>query len=274
MSRWPEIPTPEPSGPYSASVQITATPREQRTHRGYRRIFDELFERGRATVLTQTHVQDAPPAEGGRWGMSVVLTTSQSQVNAQLQDLTRQAHALAGAKHWPTGARGSAHITVRSIERHRVQIPALDPLRTRCAAALERTAAQVRGPIRLRVHGLTLSPSGVMGCLYPIDPIDAVEPEADRFAVRLRTELGPDGWFEERYQRIIWHMSLLHFADHITQPSALVDWVHARRDLDLGVVEAGAAHLATFRHDGQRPWVVALATAPLTTMRRRTSTPA
>ncbi len=175
----------------------------------------------------------------------------------KLEALTWQAHAVTGAGHWPTGVQGSAHITVRSIEVHRTQIPAEDPLVARCAAALQRTSDHIRKPVRLRLAGLTLTPSGVMACAYPIDPT------ADRFAARLRAELGPDAWFEDQYERNIWHLSIIHFAGPLLHPRALVDWVHARRDLPIGDIQIDAAHVATFEHDGQRPLVVALATVPL-----------
>lgn len=40
---------------------------------GYRAVFDRLFARGERAVRSGTHYRDTPPADGGRWGISVVL---------------------------------------------------------------------------------------------------------------------------------------------------------------------------------------------------------
>jgi hypothetical protein len=239
-------------------VQIAATEQGQRTAHGYRRIFDDLFEKGQHAVLTQTHFQDSPPTNGGRWGTSVVFTITAAS-GEQLEEIARQAHIVAGAGHWPTGISGSAHITVRAIELHREHIPADDPLIARCAAALERTFAHLPRPVTLRLDGLTLTPSGVMACAYPIDSA------ADDFSVQLRAELGSDAWFEDQYDRNIWYVSLLHFAGPLTHPRKLIQWVNARRDLAIGDIAIDAAHLVTFAYDGHRPIMVALASVAMDT---------
>ncbi|MBF9131347.1 hypothetical protein I0C86_20615 [Plantactinospora sp. S1510] len=93
--------------------------------------------------------------------------------------------SVAGSGHWPTGAPQAVHFTVRAIEAYRPDLSVDHPLVVRCAAALHR-AAQMSRPVRLQLRGLTLTPSGIMACGYPVDTA------ADDFAARLGVELGAD----------------------------------------------------------------------------------
>jgi hypothetical protein len=172
----------------------------------------------------------------------------------RLGAVTADVLAVAGDRHWPTGAPEAVHFTVRAIEAHRPSLSRADPLATRCATAMEKAAAAV-GRVRFRLDGLTLTPSGVMVCAYPAD--DA----ADAFADRLEAELGDDAWFEAEYQRDIWYATLLHFASEVRDPGALVDWVSVRRRLDLGLVEVDTTELVSFRYNGLQPVRVRLAQA-------------
>jgi hypothetical protein len=173
---------------------------------------------------------------------------------SRLAAVTADVLAVAGDRHWPTGAPEAVHFTVRAIEVHRAGVSRDDPLVARCAAAMEKAAA-AWARVRFRLDGLTLTPSGVMVCAYPVD--DA----ADAFAEQLGDELGDDGWFEADYQRDIWYATLLHFAAEMRDPGALVEWVSARRRLDLGVVEVDEAELVGFRYNGRQPVRVRLARA-------------
>ena len=163
---------------------------------------------------------------------------------------------MSGDGHWPTGTAGVAHFTVRALEAHRSAIPDDDPSVARYAAALRCAASRSR-PARLRINGLTLTPSGVMACAYPDDPA------AGEFAARLAGELGEDAWFEADYNREIWYSVLVHFTGPLTNPPALVDWVGARRDLDLGGTHVGAAELCRWRFNGTQPVPATLASAAL-----------
>ncbi|MGW4463004.1 hypothetical protein [Micromonospora sp. NPDC004704] len=233
----------------------SGAPREVvRSSTGYRAAFDRLFDQGRTAVQTGNHYRDSPPVDGGRWGMSVVLQPD-ARYAMRLAEVTAAAQLVAGAAHWPTGAPDAVHLTVRAIQAHRSVIPANDPLATRWAAALGRAAAASR-PVRLRFQGLTLTPSGVMACAYPADSA------ADDFAARLAEELGEDGWFETGFVRDIWYATLIHFSGPIRHLVDLVDWVAARRDLELGQTIVHEAELVRFRYNGRQPIRVALATAP------------
>ena len=206
-------------------------------------------------MLSGAHFRDVPPVEGGRWGMSAVLLPD-TDATARLAAVTAQAMTLAGPGHWQTGAPEAVHVTVRAIEVHRRVVPTNDPLVGRCAGALRRAAAASR-PIRLRLGGLTLTPSGVMACAFPVDEA------ADEFADRLGHELGADGWFEAEYQRDIWYATLVHFTGDIRDRHGLVEFVARRRRLDLGHTDAGAAELLRFRYNGCQPVRQGLACAEL-----------
>ncbi len=202
-----------------------------------------------------THYLDTPPADGGRWGLSVVFLPDRAAA-ARLAAVTAEAMELAGPQHWPTGAPEAVHFTVRAIEAHRSVVPPEDPLVMRAVAALGRAAAGAR-PVRLRLGGLTLTPSGVMACAFPVDDV------ADEFAGRLGVELGADGSFEADFHRDIWYATLVHFTSEISDANGLVDWVAARRDMELGVVCAHSAELLRFQYNGRQPVRVGIARAEL-----------
>ncbi|WP_199853131.1 hypothetical protein [Plantactinospora sp. BC1] len=224
---------------------------------GYGAAFDRLFVRGRDAVLAGNHYRDSPPVDGGRWGLSVVLPPDPACA-ARLAAVTAEALAVAGPDHWPTGTPEAAHFTVRALEAHRSGVRAGDPLVRRASSALRRAAAACR-PVRLVLRGLTLTPSGVMACGYPVDPA------ADEFAARLGGELGADAWFEADFTRDIWYATLVHFTGPLRDPVGLVDWVAASRGLHLGDVVVGAAELLRFRFNGRQPVRVPLARAPFGT---------
>jgi hypothetical protein len=188
-------------------------PRDLRRN-GNAAAFDRLFERGRAAVLSGTHHRDTPPVDGGRWGLSVVLVPEGDPAR-RLAEVTAEAMDMVGPGHWPTGTAGAVHITVRALQAHRSAVPVDDPLVERCSAALARAAARSRA-VRLRMCGLTLTPSGVMACAYPVGAA------ADDFAAVLSVELGADGEFEARFCRDIWYATLVHFTGDIRDPAEVL----------------------------------------------------
>ena len=207
--------------------------------------FDQLFEAGRAAVLAGRHQRDNPPVDGGeRWGISVVFRPDDDTV-ARLDTVTRQAMAVVGPDHWPTGNPRALHITVRALEGHRTGVAPDDPAVARYGRALRRATRGAR-PARFGITGLTLTPGGVMACLRPED--DA----ADSFATRIADELGADAAYEADFHRDIWYSTLVHFAGPLADPPALVDFVAAARSHHLGPVRAGAAEVIHWRYDGRQ----------------------
>ncbi|MGI8880127.1 MAG: hypothetical protein ACR2KJ_06370 [Jatrophihabitans sp.] len=208
---------------------------------GDRSKFDGLFRQARPLLLSQTHQRDVPPVEGGRWPVSVVLFPDRA-MTAALERVMHEAVRMAGQRHFHTGLAGSAHFTVRALEKYRDAIGPDDvPVERYCAAL--RAAAARSHPIGLRVVGLTLASNGVIACAIPTDTA------AGQFATTLASELGPDSWREADFHRDIWYSTVVHFADDIARPQQLVDWVADRRDLDLGITITNTVHLVRFRHD-------------------------
>lgn len=205
--------------------------------------FDELFAAGREAVLSGRASRQEPPADGQpRWGVSVILRPDAAAARG-LERVTAEAMAVSGDGHWPTGAARSSHFTVRALEPHRAPIPPDDERAARYGAATRAAAAQV-GPVTLRLTGLTLTPGSVM---LRAEPEDGT---ADRFAHALAEALGDDAAFEAGLHRDIWYANLVHFTAPPADPPALVDWVAARRDTDLGASTHPYAELAAWRFDG------------------------
>lgn len=197
------------------------------------------------------HQRDSPPIEGGRWPVSVVLRPpAGSDLSNRLDEVTREAAAIAGPGHWQTGQTGSAHLTVRALETYRPTVDPTEPAIQRYRSAMERAATT--GPARIQVTGLTLTAGTVMASAVPLDS------QADLFLDQLATELGPDAWFEHPHgRRDIWYLNLLHFTSDIPAPEDLITWVKAHRSVSLGQTTIDTAELVRFHHapDGPRPYM-------------------
>ncbi len=202
--------------------------------------FDELFAEAAPLIATQEHQRDEVPAEGGRWPISVVLVPN-DDVAARLDALARAALRLAGPGHFATGCRGSAHLTVRSLERYRGNVRHDDAAVVRYRAALQRVAARC-DPVTLRLAGLTLTPLTVMACAEPVDDSAGV------LAAALADELGEDGWHEANFTRDIWYASLVHFTGDVLDPSGLLQWVSTHRAAEIGIMRCDLVDLVHFRH--------------------------
>ncbi|MEV8445059.1 hypothetical protein [Streptomyces parvus] len=170
--------------------------------------------------------------------------------------VTSEALAVAGGSHWPTGAVASSHFTVRTLERYRPAVAEDDEQVLRYQTALRRSSARV-GTIRLELTGLTLTPASVMLCASPSD--DAIE----RFAEYLAEELAGDGWFEAGFIRDIWYANLVHFTGPPDIPQTLVEWVAARRSLDLGASMHTCADLISWTFNGRHMVPATLGSAKL-----------
>ena len=228
----------------------------------YAQTFDRLFDRGSEAVLGGTHQFDSPPADGdARWGISVNFRPDPS-----LSDLTARLSTdvldVAGADHWPTGSNDAAHLTVRALEQHRSPIPNNDDAVVRYSRALRRAVDRCPGSVRFAFTGLTLTPTSVMAC---VEPLDAA---ADDFAAALGEELGPDGWYENEFNRNIWYANLVHFTGPIADPRGLVEWVRARRlgDLEVNHFAASAVELIRWSYNGRQVLPVGIAAIPLPTL--------
>jgi hypothetical protein len=219
-----------------------------------RQIFDRLFDEGSRAVLAGEHLLDAPPEQPGeRWGPSVCLRPDEPAAS-RLASLTAAAMQYAGPGHWPTGAARSSHFTVRVLDPYRGELTQHDPTILRQADAMRRAAA-FSGPVALQVTGLTLTRASVMASATPIGPA------AETFACTLAEELGEGGWYEADFDRSIWYTNLVHFTGPLVGRRELVDWVAARRDIDLGPVET-RVELLHWVFDGCQMLPVVLAGLP------------
>lgn len=214
--------------------------------------FDQLYDDAVPLIATGRHSRDTVPEEGGRWPVSVALRpAAEGDLSRRLDELTREASALAGPGHWHTGRTGAAHLTVRALEWYRAIVDPAEPAIHRYRAAMERAAAGC-GPARIEVVGLTLTPGTVMAAAV------AVDDQADLFLDRLAEELGEDAWHELPYgRRDIWYINLLHFTTDIPRPEGLIDWVAAHREYLVGGETIPAAELVRFHHapDPERPYM-------------------
>ncbi|MFJ6610111.1 hypothetical protein ACIQPT_07500 [Streptomyces sp. NPDC091289] len=142
------------------------------------------------------------------------------------------------------------------MENYRSSIPEGDERVMRYQAALRQSSARV-GSIRLELTGLTLTPASVMLCASPSGP--AVE----QFAECLAEELADDGWFEAGFNRDIWYANLVHFTGLPADPGALVEWVAARRNLDLGSSVHTCVDLVAWKFDARHMVAATLGRAEL-----------
>jgi hypothetical protein len=221
---------------------------------------ESLHEQGRAALLAGRERLDTPPGHGTRrWGLSV-LVRPQPELAETLDAVTGDIVALAGPGQWATGAAGTAHLTLYSLEPHRPGLTLADDAAARYAEAMAQAAATT-APARFAVAGLGLTPGGVIAACQPLD-------EAAR-ALRpaLTAALGGDV-FEAAYRGDQWWMSLIHLAAPVRDPAALVDYVEARRDEPLGTLRARRLELVRYEHQqgptGPRMVPVTLAGADLT----------
>lgn len=204
-------------------------------------VFDRLFEAGAPEVLAGTHRCEAPPVDGGRWPVSVIARPP-DKMRDRFERWTRRALRCAGKGHFVTGLRDGVHITIRALEPYRDAAAATDPIVGTWLRAMNR-AACATAPIRLAFTGLTLSRSGVLAQLEPVD--DAAWALMDR----LREELGAEAWFEEGWmKRNIWYATLLHFADQVADQPGLISWVRDHRTVEPVEFVINSIELVRFRH--------------------------
>lgn len=190
---------------------------------------DGRFGTAPQLIKTQQHRREVPLREGGRWPVSVILQPDpESAVSMALHQLMLEAMEFAGSDHWRTGRPGTAHLTVRALERRRDNVAADDPAIRRYAGALGRAASGCRA-LTFWVHGVIVTPGTIMAIATPIND------QADRLSDRFAEELGTDAWLEASIGlRDIWYLNLLHFAGPIADPEGLLAWADARRDLRIG----------------------------------------
>ena len=114
-------------------------------------------------------------------------------------------------------------------------------------------------PITFTLGGVILTPISIMV------RAKSEGPQADRLSTALAEALGEAGWYEADFTRNIWYLNVVHFAGPLVDAAALVEWVQARRDLDLGTTTSARVDLARWDFtSGGAPIPTCLASASLT----------
>ena len=205
--------------------------------------FDGRFDRAAELIKTQRHRREEPLHEGGRWPISVTMHPDpSSDLSTALGRLVTEALAIAGPDHWRTGRPGTAHLTVRALERRRNDVSPEDPAVLRYAVAMQRASATCGRPT-FDVCGLIATPGTVMAVATPTDG------RAELLLETLGDELGADGWLEESIgPRDIWYLNVIHFAAAINDPDGLLEWVDAHRETHFGTFTADQCHLIRWDH--------------------------
>lgn len=203
--------------------------------------FEELFDRNAPLIMEQRHQRETPPVEGGRWPVSAVIMMV-GELGDRLAALTAELVELAGPGHFHTGSAGSAHLTVRALERYRAVVPDDDPAVARYSRALRRAAVRSEH-FALSLVGLSVTPLAVVA------RVEAGAREVTELSARYADELGPDAWLErDHVARTFRHVTLLHFGADLARPRALLDWIADRRALDLGATTVTEVELVRARH--------------------------
>ncbi|MEW9554510.1 hypothetical protein [Nonomuraea sp. NPDC050783] len=214
----------------------------------------EFRARGRQAVLSGRATYDTPPVEGARrWGAAGVLRPRGEVV----ERLTALAATVDAPGHWVHGG-ATLHITFRSLEPYRADIPADDPLRRTYAEVLAEAAAGLP-PARLRLRGVSPHPGGVLVHGRPRD--GTLEALRERFARGLESRGVRD--LDHGRRRDLWYVSLVHFAGPLRDPGRIVAWCDAHAGADFGTAELASAEIVRFALTGGRVTVHSLGTAAL-----------
>ncbi|MEV0622943.1 hypothetical protein AB0I81_57165 [Nonomuraea sp. NPDC050404] len=203
--------------------------------------FAEFRAKGRAALLSGRATHDTVMVEGaGRWGTTALLRPQGEIVDR----MTELVSTLDAPGHWVH--RGpTLHITLRTLEAYRSDIPPDDPLRRACAEALAR-AADGLPPARARLTGVSPHGGGIVLGVRPDD--DTLATLRKRFAHALGTRGVRD--YERGRVRDRWYVSLVHFARPLTNPGEIVEWCDAHADTDFGPATLPTAEIVRYAHTG------------------------
>ncbi|MEO3875644.1 hypothetical protein ABGB18_43260 [Nonomuraea sp. B12E4] len=203
--------------------------------------FVEFRAKGRAALLSGQATHDLPMVEGAqRWGLAAVLRPT----GEVLDRLTGLSATIEAPGHWVHGRR-TLHLTLRSLEPYRHEVPAHDPLRRAYACALAEAVAGLP-PARVRLVGVSPHAGGVVACGYPQD--DALGTMWRRLARGLAARGVKD--LEHDRVRDRWYISLVHFAAPLADPHKIVEWCDAHAGTDFGVAELTRAEIVQYVHTG------------------------
>lgn len=217
-------------------------------------LFNDITDDGIAAIRDGRIIEELPPQEGGRWGLSVVFRLT-GWVAEQLGVLTAEAIEVLGEHHWRSGSGGSAHITIRALDNYSTKPLTAESLGDYLVPV--RRAVADLAPFRFEFNGLSVSPSTLMACA------DDVEGTAGDLRRRIHAELREKGWLENSYfaneRDPIWYATLVHFTRALDDAGRFIDWFSKNRTRSLGSALFSRVDLCRWRFETTRmvPDVVA-----------------
>lgn len=217
--------------------------------------FMALHQAGKEALASGAVVTDAVPVDGGRWGLAILLRLV-GDLGQRLGALTEEAVLLAGPHQWPTGAPGSAHVTVRALDSYRSP-SSRDPEQEREFVSRMVRAGSGVGPVRLTFNGLYLSPATV--------GMSATSPDDSALVLRRAlADLFTDDVESTTFRRDpIWYVTILNFTGPIRDTQALTNWVESHQCAEFGEATFDRIELCRYDYDARLMKPTTLAAAPL-----------
>jgi hypothetical protein len=205
--------------------------------------YDRDWDAAADLLRAGAYIGEEPPAEGSlRWGVSVVVTMG-ADVGGTLGAVAENLRRRCRGAHL-VYRRDDLHATVRSLEGYRTVVD--EGALTRYADTV-RTACRGVGPVRLRLRGLSGSPTCLLVRGYPGRGMTELRRRLHRIAAA-NTPPGPLGVDAARI-RASAHVTLAVLRPEGGPEPELCAFVDANRATELGVVEATG--LSIVRYDWQ-----------------------
>jgi hypothetical protein len=204
--------------------------------------YESLWRCNRAALLRNEVSVDPVPEEGDhRWGVSVVLRPKLPRlVWAKLDALSR----FAGQDH-SYYSQANVHVTIRSAERYRANIPTGDDAIANYAAAMRVTLAPFQY-YELRFKGLVATKTSLILCGYPLFDLAALRKRLHENLAQLGLTVDspePDGGA----LRNTCHASLAVFAGPLADPTSFAATIDDMLAFDFGTSVSYDAQLVSYR---------------------------
>jgi 2'-5' RNA ligase len=203
----------------------------------YERMWNDSRRRLRAGNIEPDPV---PGDQSRRWGVSAIIRPAGVTLT-RLAGAADELKAFAGDQQVVYG-RSNLHTTVRSIERHRIDVDVNDEKISQYKEALQKILRRFR-PIKVAYRGLTSDCTSVMAQGWPID--DTLQEIRDAFHAELQRRAllsGP----EKAAVRQTSHASLIVFTHALAHAEKLADHVRDNRNTDYGTCEVNEIDLVRY----------------------------
>ncbi len=221
-------------------------------------IYDRIWSGARDRALGNAMACDLPPEIGEtRWGLSLILRVPfRESIAGICPDLI----ARAGGGQFCYD-RSNFHMTLRSIEGYRGDIPTGDRRARIYAERVAELLPQLRG-LSIILQGLTCGNSSVLVQGWP-----SVDLRAFRVALFQALEgieiSVPGGEISAERVRNTAHASLLLLNAPLADPAGFVDFIDQNREREFGTFTPEAAELVFYRRTRTETFVETLASLPI-----------